>query len=25
MMLGVYMEQWTIIQQSVRQFVPIFG
>jgi hypothetical protein len=25
MMLGVYSEQWTIIQQAVRQFVPFFG
>ena len=25
MMLGVYSEQWTTIQQLVRQFVPFFG
>jgi len=25
MMLGVYSEQWSIIQELVRQFLPFFG
>ncbi|HZF21182.1 MAG TPA: hypothetical protein VEZ43_01790 [Dongiaceae bacterium] len=25
MMVGVYQEQWAVLQQLVRQFVPFFG
>ncbi|HEX9613777.1 MAG TPA: hypothetical protein VGA05_09190 [Candidatus Bathyarchaeia archaeon] len=25
MMIGVYGQQWVVLQQLIRQFVPFFG